>query len=194
MQDKKHRTINVASVQIPPTGILYALTSTIAVGTGEAQRIGTSIKLTGTNIRLQIEGALNANVSSYAVAVRIVIFKWKDGPAPILPDIFDSTASDITEAFYNIDLAGKRKFRILKDKVYRIGSANSGNSVNSNLPGLVRFQFLKKMTKYPLTIEWDSASNPLWNNLYMWIVSDQSNVVNQPSISGGTWRNYWYDG
>lgn len=159
--DDTHDFATVASAGEVDNGMLN-----IAAGTGESDRIGRKINVTGVNLRARFTlpaGGLAPDV----VRLMLVQDKQSNGTTANVTDVLE-TAS--IWSFNN--LANKNRFKIIRDKICPLNFTAGAAA----LEDFVHTEEWYVRLKRPMPIEYDGATGALTerrsNNLFLLAISD----------------------
>lgn len=165
--EKKHLD-KVNNASITNLGNLFVLTDVTTIGSGDTQRIGDQIY--GLYIFLKLKLSLTTGASFDNV--RVIIFRDTMGVnAPIVSDVLEGGqlgggfAPLAQYNHYNIS-----RYQFMYDKIHRISLGNGeSNIVSRTIPIYKKIEFI--------------GASTFKNQIYMILVSDESNILTLPSAA-----------
>lgn len=179
-QETKQYVNSVAMTSVLAVPAIQGSFSTIAQGTGQTARVGSSIFMKRIRIRMTLQAADIQN------SLRVIIFQWKENNANLVPAPTDiiTLSTNPWQSAYNYTHKLARNFHICYDRTFSLSSLGSPVVIDRtiNLYG-------KRLGAKHLVYEPATSSGT--NQYYMLVVSDSVGAPN-PAI-GTTWEFYYTD-
>lgn len=177
----KKRDISYTTQNVDNTGTIYPLTL-VPEGDQNDERTGNRTTPQYVQLKLAMYGYINTAGAEPPQFVRCIIFRWRDrdGALPAVSGLLQNVNYN---SFYNvINSGGKkdRKFDILMDKMYDLGS---GEGALDKRTRLIHKNFrLSPKSQVSYADPGATATSLALNHIYMLMISNVSG--NEPQFEG----------
>ena len=167
--EKKH-TDSAASITPNDIGLTFYLMNGIALGDGNENRDGSSLRMQSLHVKGHIK--LSGSASSTILRVLVILDKAPDGAPPSSSEILDD--QDVN-GMYNTEQMGN-KYVILKDMLYTVSDGGNNNEVFKI--------YLKRTNKVRYDGNGAAIGDVSQNAVWLAFISDEA--TNTPTV---TWRS-----
>lgn len=192
-----------ALTNLTPAGNLLSAYQYLVQGPGQSNRVGNKVSPTSLQFKMQIESSV---VSTSPVLVRVFAFwdRQVNGSSPTFMGynngIFDDTTVT-NPCFAPRNYGTIHRYTMLYDQVFTLTPRNWYSSTTSGGTTTVAtlmptLKYLNKRFKLSRVIKYDTNTGTIAdlvsNAFYVGILTDESDVIKQPSMSGAA-RMYYKD-